>query len=448
MVLGRAGPTGGRWWEETGGGTRTESPGSVHVALVGVGQAGPPGPTAASGAAGRRRGGRGPRRRCARAASADRSWSSAQPSERAGDAASRPHPATRGTATQLPRPAPAASLSGMPPAPRATTPGRRPGPHLPRPGAGPDGRRGGRHYGRSRRPTCRGWWSSAGTRRPCAGRRCPPRRAATGWRRRGSSWSAWARAGRTEELSWAVEDADRQGVFDGTVDLGLHGDGIAEVGFGLHPDARRRHLMAGALRLVRDFAFDVAGLAGMRWRAGVGDGAPDGWRPRPAGAARASRGPRWCSGGRCSTAESARCWPRTPASRSAGPTRRCSADPAAARSLHPRRTPTGSSKPAGTRGPSSGWPRCRGTTPASRRSATSRAPGRARRGRGAGLVRRRGRGRPVPGLDQPGRARRVRPAGRDRLLGPARRPRPGRPRRGRRPGDGCGRGERPRGRAR
>jgi ribosomal-protein-alanine N-acetyltransferase len=74
-----------------------------------------------------------------------------------------------------------------------------------------------------------------------------------------------------EHLAWAVEGHDRPGVFCGSIDLGLHGDGLAEVGFGLHPDARGRHLMSAALRLVRDFAFDVARLRAVRWRAAVGN---------------------------------------------------------------------------------------------------------------------------------------------------------------------------------
>ena len=74
-----------------------------------------------------------------------------------------------------------------------------------------------------------------------------------------------------QSLGWAIEAHDRPGVFCGSIDLRLHGDGLGEVGFGLHPDARGRQLMSAALRLVRDFAFDVAGLAALRWRAAVGN---------------------------------------------------------------------------------------------------------------------------------------------------------------------------------
>jgi len=74
-----------------------------------------------------------------------------------------------------------------------------------------------------------------------------------------------------QSLVWAIEGRDSPGVFCGSIDLRLHGDGLAEVGFGLHPDARGRHLMSSALRLVRDFAFDVARQQAVRWRAVVGN---------------------------------------------------------------------------------------------------------------------------------------------------------------------------------
>ena len=73
------------------------------------------------------------------------------------------------------------------------------------------------------------------------------------------------------QLCWAIEDADRPGVFCGSIDLRLEGAGLAEVGFALHPDARGRHLMAAALRLVRDHGFDAAGLQVLHWRAAVGN---------------------------------------------------------------------------------------------------------------------------------------------------------------------------------
>src|SRR4051812_17420792 len=68
------------------------------------------------------------------------------------------------------------------------------------------------------------------------------------------------------QLSWAIEERDRPGTFCGSIDLRLDGDGLAEVGYGLHPAARGRHLMSTALRLVRDHAFDATGLQALRWR--------------------------------------------------------------------------------------------------------------------------------------------------------------------------------------
>lgn len=74
-----------------------------------------------------------------------------------------------------------------------------------------------------------------------------------------------------DRLGWVIEEGARPGVFGGSIDLRLEGGGVAEVGFGLHPDARGRHLMSAALRLVRDHAFDGLGLTTLRWRAAVGN---------------------------------------------------------------------------------------------------------------------------------------------------------------------------------
>jgi RimJ/RimL family protein N-acetyltransferase len=76
---------------------------------------------------------------------------------------------------------------------------------------------------------------------------------------------------RGDRLGWAIELDDRTGRFAGSIDLRLEGDGVAEVGFGLHPAARGRGMMSAALRLVRDHAFDVRGLRLLRWRAVVGN---------------------------------------------------------------------------------------------------------------------------------------------------------------------------------
>ena len=73
-------------------------------------------------------------------------------------------------------------------------------------------------------------------------------------------------------LGWALEaERDGRAAFCGSVDLRLQGDGVAEIGFGLHPAARGRGLMAAATRLVRDYAFDVCDLRVLRWRAVVGN---------------------------------------------------------------------------------------------------------------------------------------------------------------------------------
>jgi len=75
-----------------------------------------------------------------------------------------------------------------------------------------------------------------------------------------------------DKLVWAIEatiGAHRR--FCGSIDLRLQGDGSAEVGYGLHPAARGRSVMSTALRLLRDYAFDVLGLAVLRWRASVGN---------------------------------------------------------------------------------------------------------------------------------------------------------------------------------
>jgi RimJ/RimL family protein N-acetyltransferase len=75
-----------------------------------------------------------------------------------------------------------------------------------------------------------------------------------------------------ERLGWTIEaHRDSARGFCGSIDLRLEGDGIAEVGFGLHPQARGRGVMTAALRLVCDYGFEVAGLQIIRWRAVVGN---------------------------------------------------------------------------------------------------------------------------------------------------------------------------------
>ena len=73
-------------------------------------------------------------------------------------------------------------------------------------------------------------------------------------------------------LIWAIERETADGpAFSGSIDLRLAGDGSAEVGFGLHPAARGSGVMSAALRLVRDYGFDVLGLQVLRWRAVIGN---------------------------------------------------------------------------------------------------------------------------------------------------------------------------------
>jgi ribosomal-protein-alanine N-acetyltransferase len=81
--------------------------------------------------------------------------------------------------------------------------------------------------------------------------------------------SGW---GAGNPLIWAVEaERDGQARYCGNIDLRLEGDGIAEVGFALHPGARGRSIMSNALRLVRDYGFDALTLRVIRWRAEVGN---------------------------------------------------------------------------------------------------------------------------------------------------------------------------------
>lgn len=68
--------------------------------------------------------------------------------------------------------------------------------------------------------------------------------------------------------SFAVE---YDGRFAGTVDLRLHGGGEAEVGYGLHPDARGRGVMRRALTLLLDWGFAERALAVVHWRANAGN---------------------------------------------------------------------------------------------------------------------------------------------------------------------------------
>lgn len=84
-----------------------------------------------------------------------------------------------------------------------------------------------------------------------------------------------------EQLNWVVEaERDTKSVFCGGIHLADHGNGESEVGFLLHPAARGRGLMSSAVRLVRDYALDVAGFDVVRWRA-----LPGNWASRRVAAA-------------------------------------------------------------------------------------------------------------------------------------------------------------------
>ena len=75
-----------------------------------------------------------------------------------------------------------------------------------------------------------------------------------------------------ERLGWTIEgQRDAQRGFCGSIDLRVEGDGVAEVGFGLHPEARGRSIMRAALELVCGYGFDDLGLQVIRWRAVVGN---------------------------------------------------------------------------------------------------------------------------------------------------------------------------------
>jgi ribosomal-protein-alanine N-acetyltransferase len=73
-------------------------------------------------------------------------------------------------------------------------------------------------------------------------------------------------------LGWSIQaQRDSERGFCGSIDLHLEEGGIADVGFGLHPEARGRSIMTAALRLVCNYGFAVAGLQVIRWRALVGN---------------------------------------------------------------------------------------------------------------------------------------------------------------------------------
>lgn len=70
---------------------------------------------------------------------------------------------------------------------------------------------------------------------------------------------------------WAIEAVDDGGVcrFAGNVDI--RQAPIADIGFALHPWARRRGLMTRAVRLAVDWAFTEGGIEIVHWRSHVGN---------------------------------------------------------------------------------------------------------------------------------------------------------------------------------
>ncbi|MGG5260794.1 GNAT family N-acetyltransferase [Phycicoccus avicenniae] len=96
----------------------------------------------------------------------------------------------------------------------------------------------------------------------------------------GREWLALIEAGWNDlggNRLWALEDAaDDRGRYLGTIDLRpTLGGRVAEVGYGLHPDARGRGFMAGALRLAAQWFFGTGGTR-VHWRAERGNFAS--WR--------------------------------------------------------------------------------------------------------------------------------------------------------------------------
>ena len=81
----------------------------------------------------------------------------------------------------------------------------------------------------------------------------------------------WDESSPTSARSWAIGLGEAPGPFAGSIYYRPAGAGTAEVGYGLHPAARGRGLMARALNLVLDHAFAEDGIEVMHWRAVVGN---------------------------------------------------------------------------------------------------------------------------------------------------------------------------------
>lgn len=70
---------------------------------------------------------------------------------------------------------------------------------------------------------------------------------------------------------WAIEAADGGGDMRYAGNLDVRGAPVADIGFGLHPWARRRGIMARAVRLATSWAFEHGNVAALHWRADVGN---------------------------------------------------------------------------------------------------------------------------------------------------------------------------------
>lgn len=70
---------------------------------------------------------------------------------------------------------------------------------------------------------------------------------------------------------WAIEYVGDDGTlrFGGNIDI--RGEGVADVGFGMHPAARNRGLMTRALRLATLWAFEHTEVEIVHWRAHIGN---------------------------------------------------------------------------------------------------------------------------------------------------------------------------------
>lgn len=83
--------------------------------------------------------------------------------------------------------------------------------------------------------------------------------------------AGWDREDGDGDKLWALEEvADEDHAFLGTIDVRPRAGGRAEIGYGLHPAARGRGLMARALRLVDQWWFDQGGRR-VDWHAEVGN---------------------------------------------------------------------------------------------------------------------------------------------------------------------------------